>query len=150
MTGYKNKEVEDAVNNYIRDFNFNKDKIKLIYNSEFEKGMFSSLQVGMREISDCDWLLYHFVDQPHLPKIFYQEFINQTDNNFNWIQPKSNQIKGHPILINKSLFPNILDSNLATLKAISHSSEIIKKIWNCTYPQVVEDIDTQEDYQKLT
>jgi molybdenum cofactor cytidylyltransferase len=112
--------------------------------------MFSSLQVGLREISDCDWLLYHFVDQPHLPQGFYSKFIDQIEKAYNWIQPQDKDQKGHPILIHKSLFPDILDSNSTSLKEISHLHEIKKKIWNCKYPQVVEDIDTKEDYQKLT
>ena len=112
--------------------------------------MFLSLQTGLKKISNCDWLLYQFVDQPHIPEIFYKEIIKQIDNNIDWIQPAYNQKKGHPILLRKSLFSVILDSKIKSLKEISQSSIIKKKIWNCTYPQVVEDIDTREDYQRLT
>ena len=94
--------------------------------------------------------MYHFVDQPHLHQQFYSEFIKQIETKFNWIQPEYNIKKGHPILLHSSLIPNILDSNSTSLKEISHLPEIKKKIWNCKYPQIVEDIDTNEDYQKLT
>ena len=111
--------------------------------------MFSSLQVGLKQMSTCDWLLYHFVDQPHLPQNFYTGLINQIEKYYHWIQPEYNTKKGHPILLHNSMFPKILDSTSTSLKEISQSSEIKKKIWNCSYPQVVEDIDTNEDYQKL-
>jgi molybdenum cofactor cytidylyltransferase len=150
VTGYKNRIIEDEVNKCILNSKFNQNKIKLIYNSEFEKGMFSSLQVGLKDMSDCDWLLYHFVDQPHLPARFYSDFINQIDDSYNWIQPEYDQNKGHPILLNKSLFSQLLDSRVNSLKEISLSQSINKKIWTCKYKQVVEDIDTQDDYQKLT
>lgn len=111
--------------------------------------MFSSLQAGLKELSDCDWLLYHFVDQPHLPAQFYVEFTEQIDESFDWIQPQYSDKKGHPILLNKSLFSQILDSKINSLKEINQSRSINKKIWHCTYSQVVEDIDTKDDYQKL-
>ena len=149
VTGYKNLEVEGAVKNCVQEFNFNKDKVNLIYNSDYEKGMFTSLQVGLKELPDIDWLLYHFVDQPHLPVNFYSDFLKQIDNSFNWIQPVYENKKGHPILIHNLLFPKILDSKSTSLKEISYLTETHKKFWNCDYPQVIEDIDTKEDYQKL-
>ena len=150
MTGYKNDDVEEEVNHCIRDSKFNQDKIKIIYNSEFEKGMFSSLQVGLNELLDCNWLLYHFVDQPQIPQKFYQDFIIQIEENYDWIQPHYGNKNGHPILINKSLFLQILNSKINSLKEISRAQSVKKKFWNCKYPKVVEDIDTKEDYQKLT
>ena len=149
VTGYKKEKVEEAINKYIRDSKFNENKINLIYNSEFEKGMFNSFQAGLKEMCDCDWLLYHFVDQPHLPVNFYSDFNNQIDISFNWIQPVNENKKGHPILIHNSIFPNILNSKSISLKDISYLTEVQKKFWNCDYPQVIEDIDTKEEYQKL-
>jgi molybdenum cofactor cytidylyltransferase len=143
-------DVKETILKCIQDSEFSKTKIKIIYNSEYEKGMFSSLQTGLMKISDCVWLLYHFVDQPHLPADFYSDFIDQINNAYQWIQPQYKGIKGHPIIIHKSIFPIIFDSNSISLKEISQSQKIKKKIWNCDYPQVVEDIDTQDDYQKLT
>jgi len=149
ITGHKNEQVENEINKFILASNFSKNKIQLIYNSSFEKGMFSSLQAGLKKLSEGNWLLYHFVDQPHIPKDFYLEFTNQIEDGYDWIQPAYSQKKGHPILLNKSLFLTILDSKIKSLKEISQIPSIKKKIWNCAYPQIVEDIDTKEDYQKL-
>jgi CTP:molybdopterin cytidylyltransferase MocA len=150
VTGFKSNEVKYEINNFINKTNINNSKIQIIDNPGFETGMFSSLQTGLKELSMCDWLIYHFVDQPHLPANFYPEFIDQIENGYDWIQPQYNHKKGHPILLNKSLFVKILDLKIESLKEIGQSQSTKKKIWNCTYPQVVEDIDTQEDYQKLT
>jgi len=149
VTGYKKEQVEETIKKCISDFNYYQHKIKLILNDQFEQGMFCSMQAGLKEMSDCDWLLYHFVDQPHLPPQFYHEFIGQIEKSYNWVQPEYNNKKGHPILLHNSLFPKILNLKSTSLKDISHSSEIKKKIWNCDYPQIIEDIDTKEDYQKL-
>ena len=80
ITGYKFDKVNIVIENIIHENALAEDKIKLIYNPEFEKGMFSSLQCGLQELLKCDWLLYHFVDQPHIPKDFYPQLINQIEN----------------------------------------------------------------------
>jgi len=147
VTGFQREEVENEINKYALESNLN--KIQIIHNPDYETGMFSSFKAGLKELSECDWLLYHFVDQPHLPNGFYPEFVNQIEIGFDWIQPEYNQKKGHPILINRSLFPKILDSKITSLKEISYSVQINKKIWACNYKQVNEDIDTKEDYLKL-
>ena len=149
ITGFKNEDVELEVKKIIKDSNFNANKIHIIHNPDFETGMLSSLHAGLKDLSNCDWLLYHFVDQPHIPSQFYIEFVKQIEDLYDWIQPRYNNKKGHPILLNKSLFSQILDSEINSLKDISQDRSAKKKFWNCIYPHIVEDIDTQEDYQKL-
>ena len=150
VTGFKSEEVKYEIKMFINEANLDKSKIQIIYNPDYEKGMYSSLLAGLKDLLDCDWLLYHFVDQPHIPAGFYTDFTKQIEDSLDWIQPKYNQMKGHPILLKKSLFGQILESKINSLKEISQSRSIKKKIWNCAYPQIVEDIDTKEDYQKLT
>ena len=112
--------------------------------------MFTSLQKGLEKAKECDWILYHFVDQPHLPQNFYLEFYSQISDKFDWIQPAFSEKNGHPILLNKSLFDHIIyaDEN-STLKDLNNKLKINKKIWNCDYKEVLDDIDTPEDYINL-
>jgi molybdenum cofactor cytidylyltransferase len=145
VTGYKASEVGENVN----QLNLN-SKIEFIFNSEYEKGMFTSLQTGLAKATESDWIIYHFVDQPGLPKMFYEKFVEQIDDKHNWIQPTIREQKGHPVLIHKNLFEYILcSSNDSNLSKISNNPMVKKKLWECGYEEIFQDIDTEEDYSKL-
>ncbi len=145
VTGYKANEVEENVNQLILP-----SKIKFVFNSEYETGMFTSLQAGLAKALESDWIIYHFVDQPGLPEMFYKDLVKQIDDQHNWIQPKIKEQKGHPILIKRNLFQIILDAPLnSNLREISNDSMVKKKFWECGYAEIFQDIDTEEDYSKL-
>lgn len=150
VTGYKEKEIRSAVEKSLPRLVVN-DKIILVSNHEYEKGMFTSLRAGLRRAKDCDWILYHFVDQPQLPQNFYAGFISQIDNKYDWIQPAHSKRKGHPVLINESLFNSIVNADEnSSLKEVINSKKINKKIWNCNYKEILFDMDTPEDYNMLS
>ena len=70
VTGFKE---EDLKNRIIGDLSTDdqaevKKKILFIQNENYKKGMFTSLQTGLIGAKVCDWILYHFVDQPGLPE----------------------------------------------------------------------------------
>jgi molybdenum cofactor cytidylyltransferase len=126
------------------------NRIKFVFNENYRKGMFTSLKKGLSEIYDSDWTLYHFVDQPSLPQIFYQEFVEQISDHYNWIQPEYNFVKGHPILLGQSIYKIILgESDERSLKDVGSNPDIKKFIWECNYPQILSNINTKEDFDKL-
>jgi molybdenum cofactor cytidylyltransferase len=145
VTGYNADEVKENIeqlNNAIRS--------EFVFNPDYEIGMFTSLQAGIRKAKEADWVLYHFVDQPGLPQTFYSDIIQQIDNNHNWIQPSVNGIKGHPILIHSELFELIINaSKESNLRDVSKNSIVKKKFWECNYREIFQDIDTEEDYLKI-
>ena len=125
-------------------------KIKFTFNDSFQMGMCTSLQKGISEAKKCEWILYHFVDQPGLPINFYQEFIKQIDSEYNWVQPSYKNQHGHPILIGKDLFELIAKSSPdSNLREISKNPMVKKKLWECNYEEIFQDIDTENDYLKL-
>jgi molybdenum cofactor cytidylyltransferase len=145
VTGYKADELKENIEQL-------KEKIsyEVVFNPDYEIGMFTSLQAGIRKAQEADWILYHFVDQPGLPQTFYSDFINQIDKNYNWIQPSINGEKGHPLLIHNKLFKSIIDASKdSNLRAISRSPIVMKKFWECSYREIFQDIDTEEDYLNL-
>ena len=145
VTGYKANEVEENVNQLNLP-----SKIEFARNESFEKGMLTSLQAGLAKATESDWTIYHFVDQPGLPEDFYKEFVKQIDDKHNWIQPKIEEQKGHPILISRNLYQIILDANInSNLREISNDPMVKKKFWECGYAEIFQDIDTEEDYSKL-
>jgi len=145
VTGFNKVEVEENV----KELNLN-SRIEFVFNSNYEKGMFTSLQTGLTAAINSDWILYHFVDQPGLPEKFYKEFIKQVDNEHNWIQPSIKKQSGHPILVHKSLFDLIINASAETsLREISKNSVVKKKFWDCEFEEIFQDIDTDEDYADL-
>lgn len=124
--------------------------IEIVYNNNYQKGMFTSLKIGIEQLKDSDWILYHFVDQPSIPQKFYNEFISLINSNVNWIQPTNVERAGHPILFDKYIILKVNDSdNSSNLRLITQGKTIKKQFWNCNYSQILEDIDTNEDYEKL-
>jgi len=149
VTGFNSAELKEKIVNQFENSSELKikDKLSFVKNPVFEKGMFTSLKTGLSRANEADWVLYHFVDQPGLPKEFYLDFIGQIDNASNWIQPSYNNWNGHPILIKNELFDIILnrDEN-SNLRDISREPVVKKKLWECYYQNVLQDIDTKEDY----
>lgn len=152
VTGFHSEELQNELINSLNYQNQSEiiKKINFTINESFEKGMFGSLQKGISETDPCDWILYHFVDQPGLPDVFYSEFIGQIDSNYDWIQPLYQGRRGHPVLFGRELFGLIADSMPdSSLREISNYAAVKKKFWNCIYPEIFQDIDTDEDYLKL-
>lgn len=147
VTGFRSGVlIEELEHNNI----FNSGKIIPIYNPDFEQGMFTSLQAGLKQLPETDWAIIHMIDQPDLPSEFYKEFIQEFDDQFHWIQPSFNRRKGHPVAISFKLFNKILTAPKdSTLRTLFVEDNINKKIWECNYSQVLSDIDTPEDYQSL-
>lgn len=126
-------------------------KLKFVFNDNYKSGMFSSLQCGLRKITQSDWTLYHFVDQPSLPVKFYGQFVKQLSAESNWVQPSYKNKLGHPILFNNNVTEMILKlSENNSLRDLSNDQRIKKQIWDCNYPEVLQDIDTIEQYNNLT
>lgn len=142
VTGYNSLLIESIIQK--------SNRIKFVYNENYLKGMFTSLKKGIKELLNSDWSVYHFVDQPLLPLDFYNEFADQINEEYDWIQPAFNSIKGHPILLAKSIYPTILsESDEGSLKTVSNNFHLKKLIWNCKYPHILDDLDTPEEFNKL-
>ena len=152
VTGHKSDELKDEIiKNLIKDKHTSiTKKIVFVFNRSFAKGMFGSIQCGISKMKSCEWLLLHQVDQPGLPRKFYIDFISQIDKGYNWMQPSFKKKSGHPILIHKSLYGLIATESVeSNLRIVSKKKKIIKKIWDCNYKDILQDIDTEKDYQKL-
>ena len=72
------------------------------------------------------------------------------DKTLDWVQPIFNNRKGHPILFNKKIGDIIINEPVkSNLKKISNISVFNKKYWKCNFPQILDDIDTNENYYEL-
>ncbi len=158
IVGFNYDKLLDEFNNHyagkleqVKDKSWQiEDRIKIIFNQNYKVGMFTSLQLGVKDLSDSDWILYHFIDQPNLPKEFYSEILKQQTKSYNWVQPIYNKIKGHPVMFDKKIALTIKDSDpTSNLREILKDESIQKYFWNCNFPQILEDIDTDYDYERL-
>ena len=108
------------------------------------------IKKGVQCCKNSEWILLHTVDQPNLPENFYVEFSHQIDNEFDWIQPSYSGIKGHPILFNNHLSEIIIGSDdKSNLRDITKEIGLRKKLWECKFKSVLDDIDDINDYSNL-
>lgn len=149
VTGHKSVEIEETVKFAFIENNLF-PRVKIAVNPDYEKGMFSSLQTGINELTGTDWVMFHFVDQPFHKEKFYKEFISKLDEEYDWIQPMYEGKEGHPVLFKNTIFDKIISSPAShILRLIRDDGNTKKKIWNCTYPQILKDIDTKEDLKYI-
>jgi|LGVF01.2.fsa_nt_gb CTP:molybdopterin cytidylyltransferase MocA/broad specificity phosphatase PhoE len=130
-----------------------KDKsVKEVFNENYEKGMFSSIQAGVTALdSDTDGFFILPVDYPLIPSIVLMELMTHfNENSEAFYVPCFKGKKGHPPLFPKKIVEEIIRSNgNEGLKSITraHEDEMIKIDFNIE--SVVMDMDNQNDYQEL-
>jgi len=150
VTGFNSEKLKGEIAKTYSNEKEILGKLHFVYNENYEQGMFTSLQKGILAAKNCDWVLYHFVDQPGLPEIFYYDFILQIDNQHNWIQPSYKNKNGHPILISQLLFEAIINSPAdSSLREINKNPIVKRKFWECNYEEIFLDIDTDEDLENI-
>ena len=148
--GHSSEKIKRELQVFINYSDELKPRVKFVTNEQFEKGMFSSLKCGLNELKNSEWLLYHFVDQPGVPAIFYRKFTDQIDNEYNWIQPTYKNEKGHPLLLHNFIFSSILElPDDSSLREISRNTEVKKKYWDCANKEILQDIDYPSDLKQL-
>ena len=155
VVGHEADTLKSTIEKYLTEPPMNSKNllpmVEFVHNVNYSQGMFTSLQAGLKQMDDCDHVIYHFVDQPMLPEMFYIDFAAQKDFSVDWIQPMYHDMKGHPILINQTLFKMITDAPAeSNLREVTSAANIKKRYWKCNYSEVLEDIDTQEDYRAFT
>ncbi len=158
VTGFQKEKIESTINSQLATLPAGRQvsnsqfikRIECIYNPFFEKGMFTSLQVGLKELKNSDWIIYHFVDQPFHQDKFYNELIKQIDDKTDWIQPRYNGMDGHPVLFKKNIFEKILTADpFSSLRLIRDDGGTKGKNWDCSYSQILNDFDTHSDIEKF-
>ena len=146
VVGHSGDTIQEELKKYIEDNSKLKSKVRFVSNKNYSEGMTTSLQCGLRELINSEWVLYHFVDQPKLSPEFYNNFAEQISNDVNWIQPTFEGNTGHPVLIHNSVFKLILDlSRNSSLRDLKNHPDIRKKFWPCDYAEILSDIDTPSD-----
>jgi len=135
VTGYEAEQIHNALKNY--------DKIELVNNPDYERGMFSSVKVGISRVKGARFFLLPG-DCPSIPSYVYLKMIKIEDK---IVVPAYRGKNGHPVLIDSELIPQILNepenSNLKFfINRVGYSTvEIDEKC-------IIMDIDDIQDYER--
>ncbi|MDY0344942.1 MAG: NTP transferase domain-containing protein [Bacilli bacterium] len=135
VSGHFHKEITQALKDY--------DKVTIVYNADYPIGMFSSIQAGVRQTTGDFFILPG--DCPFVSPNTYQRLLSGSKE---LRVPVYQNQTGHPLFLKHSLKDELLNepvtSNLKVFRN-RHDYEIIKT----EDSQILMDIDTPHDYQKL-
>ncbi len=149
ITGFRSEDVKTFLDGrYTAD-----NGIKCIYNPDFENGMFSSIQVGVREASQngntC--FLMTPVDVPLIPPYIFKAVLARAKKNPDcFICPRFDGKKGHPLCIPGSMSEEVLTSKGEQgMKSVTsaHNDKMILFETHCE--SIIYDMDTQEAYANI-
>jgi molybdenum cofactor cytidylyltransferase len=119
-------------------------KVMLIKNENFELGMFSSVRCGIQQATAGRFFILPG-DQPVVAPDTFDKMLQYDDE---IVIPRYNGKKGHPVLFNSDLIPEILEyPDTEILRNYIHSKNV--KIIDVEDPGIGMDVDTPEDYQQV-
>jgi len=118
--------------------------VTLTRNESFKTGMFSSVQCGVREVRGERF----FIIPGDQPVVKTETFRRLLSVNGDIIIPRYNGKKGHPVLIDNRLIPEILAmSPTGTLRDFIHAKPCT--IIDVEDPGIGMDIDTRDDLKRI-
>jgi len=120
------------------------DKVKLVVNKDFDKGMFSSVQTGVKYVVSEQFFItpgdYPLITTSICNSILYarKEFVI----------PSYHMKGGHPILMNANCIEEMLSENVnGNLKSFLKKRTV--SYIEVSDEGILFDLDTREDYMKL-
>jgi len=103
VLGYQKEIIEKLIDNH--------EKIKFVFNKDFESGMASSIKAGLNHLSNNSEAFFICLgDMPMVNKKIYNHLISYRKKK-DIIVPTYNNIQGNPVLFSKSMRPSIMTIN---------------------------------------
>lgn len=137
VVGYRSDELIDIMRRY--------PKVKVVVNEDYQRGMLSSIQLGVEQVCSEYFFVVH-ADMPCIkPETFYKLWQSRAKGS---VFPGDNTHSGHPVLINAALKEFILRS------PSTGSMKSILKNFPMDYLKLKDDginfdVDTPAAYQAL-
>ncbi len=136
VAGYKAHECRQVLKN--------RSGVKIIENWDYHKGMFVSVQKGVKQIT-TDTFFITPGDQPMVKSETLRKLL-ESENDI--VNPAYNGKKGHPVLFQNNCHLGILSMpENATLRDFIHSRRA--SVVEVEDEGVLMDIDTDEDYEYI-
>jgi molybdenum cofactor cytidylyltransferase len=142
VAGFKKELIQEEMEKICKKnaFSF---QIMVVYNENFEQGMFTSIQRGCKEINAPAF----FITPGDCPLVKKETVQLISKHKGNVVIPSFNYKGGHPIKLSSEVKQKILDTNPeSNLRVVLGGFQ--KEYVNVDDPGVIMDVDTLEDYQK--
>ena len=127
------------------------NQIQMIHNPDYRRGeMLSSLQKGLRSLpGHIQAVLVVLGDQPRLqPSVIYKLLTAYANGNQGIVAPIYNGKRGHPVLIDRSYWPEILSLKSGSPRDVIQKYDQETRLVPVYNDSIFSDIDTPQDYAK--
>ena len=127
--------------------------LRWLFNGEFALGQLSSIQCALRDLGpETQAALLWPVDQPAVSAALVRELVlRQRETRAPLVLPVCGARRGHPAVVDRSVFKDLLavpPERGAKEVILLHESRIV--VVPTGEPGTVDDIDTPQDYLRLT
>jgi molybdenum cofactor cytidylyltransferase len=146
VVGHKPEQIIEAIKPRM-------NRVKIALNRDYENGMISSFQTGLKLLKHVNATFLVLGDEPIFDPKVLRSLIAQMEKSRGETliaSPIHKGKKGHPLLFHSQLFPEILGlKSLQTIRDVVHSHE--NELVKINAPKwTVMDIDTPEDYSRVS
>ncbi len=147
VTGHEREKIEQG------RYPDSAPPLRFVYNPNYATGeMLSSIQVGlaaMRDASRCDAALIVLGDHPLIERRIVEQVIAAHEPG-TVVVPSFNRRGGHPILIDRACWPEVLALPLsANLRQVLRAHADWLRYIVVDSETILRDVDTPEDYSRL-
>jgi molybdenum cofactor cytidylyltransferase len=126
------------------------EKIKIIFNKDFESGMASSIKTGLDNLSEKSEAFFICLgDMPMVSHDIYNQLIKSKDNK-EIIVPSYKGQQGNPVLFNKSMKEKIMDTmgDVGAKKILELNKDKISNL-EINNQNISKSFNTQDDFSSL-
>ena len=126
------------------------EKIKIIFNKDFESGMASSIKTGLDNLSEKSEAFFICLgDMPMVSHDIYNQLIKSKDNK-EIIVPTYKRQQGNPVLFNKSMKEKIMDTmgDVGAKKILELNKDKISNL-EINNQNISKSFNTQDDFSSL-
>ncbi len=142
VLGYQKEIIEKLIDKH--------EKVKFIFNKDFESGMASSIKVGINHLSDnSESFFICLADMPMVSSNIY-DFLIKSKNQKDILVPTYKGQQGNPILFNKSMKEKIMsiDGDVGAKKILELNKDKILNL-EINDQGVAKGFNTQIDFDSL-
>ena len=142
VIGYQREIIEKLIDK--------NEKIKIIFNKDFESGMASSIKTGLDNLSEKSEAFFICLgDMPMVSHDIYNQLIKSKDNK-EIIVPNYKGQQGNPVLFNKSMKEKIMDTmgDVGAKKILELNKDKISNL-EINNQSISKSFNTQGDFSSL-
>ena len=142
VLGYQKEIIEKLIDK--------NNKIKFVFNKDFESGMASSIKTGLNNLSEkTESFFICLGDMPMVGHDIYNQLIKSKANK-EIIVPTYKEQQGNPVLFNKSMKEKVMDisGDIGAKKILELNKDKILNI-ETNDQSVVKDFNTKDNFNSL-